>query len=107
MEAVSPSDWDLQRPNLVSWATDLDAIPTSRPLVTARGQIFELGRRFDVLSQPPLEEEDEVEFAEEEAAPVASSMPPPPLPSQSQHSVRRSAQDDVMVVNEPSVSVLV
>jgi hypothetical protein len=78
MESTSVENWELARPNITPWAHDLTGVAPTRELLAARDQIYDLGRRIDVLTRPPVlddpatpEEEgsgaDEQEDVEEEA----------------------------------------
>jgi hypothetical protein len=81
MESVSAENWELARPNITPWAHDLTGVTPTRELLAARDQIYDLGRRIDVLTRPPVlddpvtpEEEgsgaEEQEEVEEEAEPA-------------------------------------
>lgn len=104
MSAFPTGAWDLQRPNIVSWASDLNNAHPSLGLNEARGYLFELGRRLDTLLQVPIHEdeddEDEDEVEEDE------TMPPPPVPVKSRKAKQKQAEVPEAAENDPPVSVL-
>lgn len=96
--------WDLERPNLVGWTGDLaSAMIPSAGVNSARKSLFRLGERLDTLLQVDAME-DELED-EDDQPPVDLSMPPPPMPPKAFQAMRRSATNDKLVVNDPSVCV--
>ena len=60
MEALPVESWELARPNITTWADDLSAAPNTRDISKARGRVFDLGRRIDVLTRPPFVDVDKI-----------------------------------------------
>jgi hypothetical protein len=75
METFQVEDWELARSNILSWASDLSSAPPTKELRTLRNRIYELGRRIDDLTLPPVQDDEpetpEEEGVQEEIAPVA------------------------------------
>ena len=60
MEALPVESWELARPNITTWADDLSAAPNTRDISKARGRVFDLGRRINVLTRPPFVDVDKI-----------------------------------------------
>lgn len=51
MAAFPPGGWDIARPNVVSWYTELGTLPSSSSLNNVRSRLFTIGDRFDGLNR--------------------------------------------------------
>ena len=58
MEKIEKGEWELARSNITSWATDLTEAPATKELLTIRDKIYDLSKRIDFLTRPPILEED-------------------------------------------------
>lgn len=93
MESLSSGQWELGRTNITSWANDLGSVTPTRDLASARDRVFDLSKRIDILTRPPIQEESdspEEDAPEEEAANT-------PEPQQDEEG------DDEIPTNDPEV----
>jgi hypothetical protein len=78
METFQVEDWELARSNILSWASDLSNAPPTKELRVLRNRIYELGRRIDDLTLPPVQDDQpstpEEEIVEKEVEPVADDV---------------------------------
>jgi hypothetical protein len=58
MEAFPDVNWELARPNITMWASDLTDAPSTKDLTAARDLIYDLSKRIDIMTRPPIEDED-------------------------------------------------
>ena len=97
MESIGAGDWELARPNVTTWASDLTDAPAMKELVAIRDRIFDLSKHIDTLTRPPiLEEEDPATPEEEEHEETA------PDPQEVEDDEDESEE---MVENEPKVNI--
>jgi hypothetical protein len=78
METFPVEDWELARSNILTWASDLSSAPPTKELRTIRQRIYELGKRIDDLTLPPVQDDDpatpDEEGVQEEIEPVADDV---------------------------------
>jgi hypothetical protein len=78
METFQVEDWELARSNILSWASDLSSAPPTKELRTLRNRIYELGRRIDDLTLPPVQDDEpttpEEESVQKKVEPVADDV---------------------------------
>lgn len=74
MEGFPPGAWDLARPNITTWASDLMQALPSQSLNTARDKIFDVGRRIDQANRVLMHERDESDEEFEEVRPPPSAI---------------------------------
>jgi hypothetical protein len=58
METFSVEDWELARSNIITWASDLSSAPPTKELRAIRQRIYDLGKRIDDLTLPPVQDEE-------------------------------------------------
>src|SRR6266446_2520283 len=58
METFSVEDWELARSNIITWGSDLSSAPPTTEIRAIRQRIYDLGKRIDDLTLPPVQYED-------------------------------------------------
>ena len=95
MEVFPPGGWDLARPNITTWASDLEGAVPSKSINRCRDKVFTLGRHIDTLSRVAMYDEEESSGHESEEAAE-------PAPVEVEEDV--GEEDFGYIANEPPVS---
>jgi hypothetical protein len=71
MEGLDVENWELAHSNIISWASDLSSARSSKDIRALRDRIYDLGKRIDEITCPPVQEESD--SPEEDAHPEPQS----------------------------------
>jgi hypothetical protein len=115
MEAFPDVNWELARPNITMWAADLSDAPSTKDLAAARDLIYDLSKRIDIMTRPPIEDEafvtsereDDIEAPaeeEEEEEEEVEVEAPKALPKVKATPKSKAASKPELIKNEVMVS---
>jgi hypothetical protein len=100
MEGLPPGGWDLGRPNLIFWYTDLAQAPYSKGLDNARNHILHLEQRIDAMRRIYTPDDDE--FGDEGAG--AQENEGQPDTYESDEGADEVEEQEIDIVNRLTVS---